>query len=63
MNKVMLLMMMKENKIECLYNNNSIYDDCSKIMEYWWGRYSYFNRKQVQISDIEKMNTSFGSSG
>ena len=31
-------------------------------MVYWWGRYLYFNDKQIKISNIEMMNYAFGSS-
>ena len=32
-------------------------------MEYWWGRYSYFNNEKIQISGVEIMNAAFGLSG
>ena len=29
----------------------------------WWGTDSYFNNEQIQIGDIEIMNSAYGSSG
>ena len=29
----------------------------------WWGRYSYFNNEQIQISDAVLMNDTYDSSG
>ena len=29
----------------------------------WWGRNSYINNEQIQISDVVLMNDAFGSSG
>ena len=51
------------NTFEFSYTDNSIYDDHSWFVVSWWGRYSYFNNENFQISDIEIMNALFGSSG
>ena len=51
------------NTNEFSYTDHGIYDDHSRCMVSWWGRASYLNSEQIQMSDIEIMNSAFGSSG
>ena len=40
-----------------------IYNDHARFMVSWWVKYSYFDNKQIQISDVLLMKTEYGSSG
>ena len=44
------------------YIGKNIYDDHSRLMVYFGGRYLYFNNEKNQISDVEIMNDAFDSS-
>ena len=40
-----------------------IYNDHTRFMVSWWGRYSYLNNDQIQTRDVVLMNSAYGSSG
>ena len=50
------------NTLELSFTENIIYDDHFRFMVSWWGRDSYLSHEQIQSSDVEIINSLFGSS-
>ena len=46
-----------------IHAHDSAYKIHNRFMVSWWGRYQYFNNKQIQIGDVVPINTVYGSSG
>ena len=51
------------NSNNCFYSKKCLYNYPNTFMVSWWENNSYLNNEQIQIGDIEIMNSAYGSSG